>query len=282
MLSLVWPLVIGTTVILYVGILVTLPFNPTLAAVLLLTLIGFWSRLPGIGMHSPLYFLYLLDFVDIFTILIAINIGVKEAIIFSVFVNMWSRLCGIFPMWPAVIKDSIATGIAAVLTPFLYAFSGGDLGTTVVLFTIVRALMFIPMRIVPFGPWSQFWIEFFGAGTALVIINWIYAQLFGWYLEGLLQKEFDWILFLLVTIAILGFKIYALGHSTSIPLRKALHTALRSRRKKPTTLQPVLSMKKHISSAHTIHRAKREKSNQAAKVHDEREKVWEREHLSKR
>lgn len=117
-------------------------------------------------------------------------------------------------------------------------------------------------------------IDFFGAGTALVIINWIYAQLFGWYLEGLLQKEFDWILFLLVTVAILGFKIYALGHSTSIPLRRALHTVLRTTRKKQKA--------QSFSHLETGNMSSAKESGKVSDEHGGYDARWEREEFSKR
>lgn len=218
MFILYWPLVIIITIVLYGLILVSLPFSEVQATVFLFALISFWSRLPGVGMPSPFYVLYLIDFVDLFSLIIAINLGGYYGALFSVFGNLVSRACGIFPTWwPAVGKDTIAQFIVCLVIPYVHAITGGDILVSMIWYSIIRIALFFPMRFLPGTTQSspEFLIMVAGTGGALLVINAAYARLFGDFLDNLLKAgvHFNWILFLLVTVVILGFKIYAFGHS---------------------------------------------------------------------
>lgn len=97
MLMLNWPLILFTTLTLYILIILCLPFSALYATIFLFALIAFWSRMPGVGVPHPFYILYNADVVDIFTLLISINVGIFPAIVFTVFCNMWSRMVGVYP-----------------------------------------------------------------------------------------------------------------------------------------------------------------------------------------
>ena len=78
-----WPIIIVTTITLYALTILTLPFNAIYATILLFSLISFWSRLPGVCIYEPVSIIYLMDFVDIFSIIIAIYIGPAQGATFS-------------------------------------------------------------------------------------------------------------------------------------------------------------------------------------------------------
>lgn len=224
MFILYWPAIIVITIVLYVLTLVFLPFNSTYSTVFLFGLVSFWSRLPGVGMPSPLYILYLADFVDFFSLIVAVNLGGFYGGVFSVVLNLGSRACGVYPTWMGVAKDSIAQFVTCLIIPFVYIAVGQDIFLAMIWYSIIRLLMFFPLRILPVETsFPQFLVLMVASGSAVLAINAVYAKLFGNFFDGLLQKgvQFSWILFLIVTVVILSAKIYFFGHSKS---KKSLFT----------------------------------------------------------
>lgn len=201
-----WPLVNFVTTTLYILMLITLPFSRIYSAVFLFALIGFWSRLPGVAIPSPLYILYLADFIDFFTVIITIHLGPMEGAVFSFSLNIVSRMCGNFPYWMGVIKDSAAQAIACFAVPLIYSLSGGNIVMTMTIYTVLRALLFFPMRIIPDGTsWVYFiFYDMIGATIAMTGINIFYAKIFGSYIDSLLQQglKFNWMFFLIITAII--------------------------------------------------------------------------------
>jgi len=231
-----WPIVIIVTVILYLSILVFLPFDEVKATIMLFTLVAFWSRLPGVGHPSPFHVLYLADFVDFFTVIIAVNISGVYGVFFVIFGNMVSRMCGVYPSWLGVIKDTIAMGIASLLIPFVHELTGKDIFISIILFSIIRWLMFFPMRFLPTETsFPQFLIEMFGAGALIIVINGIYARLFGNFFNNILQQgvQFSWILFLFVTVVIVGSYMYMRrisGSNAAAPISAAISLLFRKKK----------------------------------------------------
>lgn len=218
MFILYWPIIIIVTVILYGLILLFLPFNQVYSTISLFALVGFWSRLPGVGMPSPFYVLYFADFVDFFSLIVAVNIGGFEGAIFSVFLNLTSRACGVFPSWLGVAKDTLSQFVVCLIIPYVYLLTGGDIFVSMIWYSVLRILMFFPMRLLPVETsFPQFLVTLVGAGTAVLAINAVYAKLFGDFFDGLLKSgvKFNFILFLFVTVIILAAKIYFFGHSKS-------------------------------------------------------------------
>jgi len=216
MLALNWPLVLFTTVGLYVLIILTLPFNAIYATIFLFTLIAFWSRMPGVGMPHPFYILYNADVVDIFTLIIAINLGPMQAVVFSLFCNYVSRMCGVYPDWAGVIQDSIYMSLFALIAPLLSMMVGGNLIMVILVYTVVRPIYFFLMNFLwPRSSIIERLITSIGAGFCVFIINAFYAKMFGDFFEGLLQKgvAFSWILFLFASIVILIFATAVFGFS---------------------------------------------------------------------
>ncbi len=210
MFAIFWPMVIFVTVFLYALLILFLPFSTAWATVMLYSIISFWSRLPGVGTPSPFYVLYLTDLVDFFSLIIAINIGGIPAAIFTLLINLVSRACGVFPYWMAVFEDAVAQAIVCLIIPFIHVATGGNILVSMIWYTVLRLIINIPLYIVlpdP-TPFPQFIVEVFVVGAALVAINAFYAQLFGKFFDNLLQSgiEFNWLLFLFVTIIIFAAK----------------------------------------------------------------------------
>ena len=222
-INLVWPLVLVTTVGLYLLILVTLPFNQQFATVLLFTLIAYWSRLPGVGIQHPFFILYQMDVIDIFMILIAINIGVAPAIMFIWFTNNISRLSGTFPDWSGVIQDSKLLTIIAVFVPILNAITGGNLLIIITIYSIFRPIGFFLFNFIwPRMSWPQRIITSLVAGGEVFVINAFYAKLFGGFFDRLLGKgvAFYWPLFIFATVVIFTVYIAFYGVDSLSPKKK--------------------------------------------------------------
>lgn len=206
MLAVIWPFVIGITMTLYSLVLLTFPFSTTTATVFLFLIIAFWSRLPGVGIPHPFFILYNADLVDVFSMIIAINIGGFQGAIFSVTANLLSRAVGVWPDWGAVISDCFSMAIVCFIIPFVHAATGSHILLTMTLFTLLRAIIWVPLDLIfyPIGP-VQYIIEWVISISSLIFINGIYAQFFGGFFTRLLEQgvQFNWILFFIVTAVIL-------------------------------------------------------------------------------
>lgn len=209
MLSLQWPIVLFTTLILYVLVLLTLPFNSIYATIFLFTLIGFWSRLPGVGIPHPAFILYNLDIIDVFCIIIAINLGGPTGFVFALFTNMWSRVCGIYPDWVGSTKDALFQAIICLILPFVYSTTNSLVACTLV-FTIGRGVLFLTVgMLVPHRSFANQILTEIQSQASLLVINLFYISIFGNYFDRLLQKgvSFSWTLFFFATAIILLFYI---------------------------------------------------------------------------
>jgi hypothetical protein len=237
MLMLNWPLIIVFTGVLYLLTILSLPFSADKASVFLFAIVALWSRLPGVGMPSPMYILYFLDLVDFFSLIIAVNIGGIEGAIFTICLNLGSRIVGVFPSWIGVMKDAIAQGVTCLIIPFVYSLTGGDIFMTMIWYSVIRILMFIPLRILPVETTlPQFIVMLFAAGGAQLAINAAYVKLFGNFFNNLLQEgvAFNWILFFFVTLVILIFYISVFGKSKTIgtpSLKGIIRAIIRSTKK---------------------------------------------------
>ena len=218
MLMLNWPVVLTTTVVLYAGILLTLPFNPVYATVFLFTLIAFWSRLPGVGIIDPSYIIYLADFVDLFSLIVAINIGGFYGGLVALFGNIISRFCGVYPMWYMVVEDAIGQFIVCLMIPFIHVALGGDIFISMIIYTVLRVVIILPVDFFLYPASKVQWlIEVVVGLVGVFIINGFYAKTFGGFFDNLLKSgvNFSWPLFFFVTIVILLFYLFVFGRSTS-------------------------------------------------------------------
>jgi len=206
-LSLQWPVVLVTTVVLYALVLISLPISTAKATIFLFTLIAFWSRLPGAGISHPFFLLYNLDVVDVFAVIIAINVGGPSAALFALFTNIWSRVCGVFPSWLSAGKDAIFQAMLCLLLPFVYAITQ-SLVITTVFFTIGRSILYVTLgMLVPHNTFVKQVIVEIEFQASLLAINIFYISLFGNLFSKLLQKgvSFSWPLFFFASAIILIF-----------------------------------------------------------------------------
>ena len=238
-LSLHWPVVIAVILGLYVLILLSLPFNTTLATIFLLAIIAYWSRLPGVGIPHPFFILYQADVIDIFMLLIAIHVSPLHAIGFAVFCNLTSRAAGVYPPWVGVFKDTLILSLNALMAPFIYILVGKNILIVVGIYSVVRIIMFVILHIIfPQWPIPQMLVSEAGAAVAVFLINMFYAKVFGSFFENLLQEgiAFNWLLFLIVTVVVLSILILVFGLSPKRlgkqTARLVFRTAKRFREKK--------------------------------------------------
>lgn len=224
MIVLIWPLVLVFTVVLYGLILITLPFNVTYATIFLFSLIAFWSRLPGVGIRDPSYIIYLADFVDLFSLIVAINIGGFAGGLIALFGNIAPRLCGFYPYWYMVLEDGIGQFLVCLIIPWFHVAMGGDILISMIIYTILRIVIILPVDffICPYSK-VQWVIEIIVGGIGLFVINAFYAKMFGGFLDGLLQKgvQFSWTLFLFASAVILIFYILVFKQSKESKSPKA-------------------------------------------------------------
>jgi hypothetical protein len=208
-------------------------------------------------MPSPFYVLYLIDFVDFFSLIIAVNIGGFSGGIFSVFINMWSRAAGMTPSWLGVAKDSIAQFLTCLVIPFVYVALGNDIFLSMIWYSIIRLIWFFPMRLLPTETsFPQFLVLMGGTGGALLVINAIYARLFGDFLDSLLASgaTFSWILFLLATVIILIFYVSVFGKSRSIGITKSLGFIVKLMNKRKKRKKKISSKDNQMDDMYRIRR----------------------------
>lgn len=222
-LNIHWPIVIVITIVLYVLTIITLPFNSQTATIFLFALIAYWSRLPGVGVINPLNFLYYMDVVDIFSMLVAVYVGPMQAIFFTLFCNYATRAVGIYPHWAMVIKDGISQSMVCLVIPFVYTLLGGNITSTVIAYTLLRTVGFFLLWIVwrPWGLIKQLSIQISETAVALAI-NILYSKIFGNFISNLLQAgvEFNWVLFLFASLVVLFFAVFIVGLDQLLPKKE--------------------------------------------------------------
>jgi hypothetical protein len=232
-----WPLVLTTTGILYLLIIISLPFSTVYATIFLFAIIAFWSRLPGVGMPPPFYFiLYLADVIDIFSIIIAINVGAVQGAVFSLCLNIWSRLCGSMPPeWGGVISDSLGQFFACLLIPFAHVLLGNNIIYTVTAYTILRVIFVIPLDQIFYRvPWPRYILEMIIGVVLLFAVNLFYTKLFGNLVLNILNRgiSFNWILFLFTTIIIIIVYLILFRHTQTISIKPVIQNLSRTLRRR--------------------------------------------------
>ena len=211
MFSVQWRLVNFVTIVLYIVIILFLPFKSVTSTVFLFALVAFWSRLPGVGTPPPGEWLMLFDVVDIFSIIVAINISGLSGALFSIIINIGSRIVGSFPDWITIMKDAVAQFIVCFIIPYVYLIVGRNIIVTTIWYSILRLLVMLPMRFFYAKyPFPQAMVMIIGGGILLTFVNSFYAGLFGNFFDNLLKEgvKFNWLLFLFVTLVIGGTKVY--------------------------------------------------------------------------
>ncbi len=223
--SLHWPFVLVTTIVLYILIIVSFPFNRQASTVFLFLLIAYWSRLPGCGIPTPFFVLYQADLVDMFSLIVAINIGGVQGAMFSIFGNFASRAAGVFPPWAGVINDAASQSVICMFIGFVHSFTG-NIFVTMMVYTVIRRLGFIVGYFLSAGAYGSpvyfFLILWPGATAVSLLINGFYAKYFGFFLDGILKEgvKFNWPLFLFATLLIALMWKLMIGKTSSKYLRQ--------------------------------------------------------------
>jgi len=231
-----------STIILYALIILTLPFNALYATIFLFTLIGFWSRLPGSGVNDPTWILYCLDLIDIFALVIAINLGGFAGGFFVLFANTIPRFAGFYPLWRSVLYDSGSQFVTCLIIPFIHVWTGGNIFVTMIWYTTIRVIICMPLSYLfyprPFVRWIIEWVT---SIWAVYFANGLYAKLFGNHFDKLLERgaQFDWVLFFVATAVIVVFAVAVFGFSPKKTVRNAgrniVKIARNVKKKKTTT-----------------------------------------------
>ncbi len=229
---LIIPLVAFMSIALYVMIIILLPFNTQMATLLLFTLIAFWSRLPGVAVNDPTWLLYCADLIDVFSMIIAINIGGMQGAIFAFVTNVVPRFCGFYPVWISVMYDAIAQFIVCLMIPFIHIALGGDILISMSVYTLIRIIIIMPISYFlyprPLVRWILEWISgLFGVFLA----NVFWAKLFGDYFDGLLARGagFDWLLFLFATVVMLVFYLlYSSRKGSSVNVSRIVKNLIKN------------------------------------------------------
>lgn len=245
MISLNWPIVLTTTVVLYVLILLTLPFGTVYSTLFLFALIAFWSRLPGVGIPQPfLPIIWVADLVDLFALIVSINLGGFVGGLLSVFANVWGRMCGIYPSWRFTFEDAGTQFVVCLMVPYIHIMTGGDIFMSMVVYTIIRGIILLPINfLLATVSYVQLAIEWITGVTAIFIINAIYARFFGNYFNGLMQKgvAFPWLLFLFATVVIIVFYLSVFGISkdkNSFSVKKIVKKRIKKAKEKKEQSKP--------------------------------------------
>ena len=170
-----WKPVKIVSVILYIIVVLLLPISKFWAAIMLLALICFWSRIPGL--ISP--FLKELEVVDFTTCMIAMNLGGLFAGIFGSMMFLIPRIFGPREWYLFTLKNSAGIFVAGLLTPIVFQSLGNPL-YTMYCFTIIRYIVLIGLTV------------FVEPEGLMIEIGYSSCNMFGAYISNtLLMKYFE-------------------------------------------------------------------------------------------
>jgi len=192
-----------SSVVIVALVLLTYFFFPTLSVILFFALIGLWSRIPC--MTNPIT--KDLEMIDFFSVMIALNVSAFAGAFYAGGLLIFSHFLSKIERPRYAIYDSIALFIAALATPFVYAYLGQNLLFTMYAYSIIR---YVVRGIFFLALWAG---ELPGMMPSILInigtaylTNTVYVLLFGNYITKMFQNGFriHWGFFA-VTISILGF-----------------------------------------------------------------------------
>jgi hypothetical protein len=225
MIGIHWGIIRIVSGILYILMLLTLPFSVTASTMLLFTLIAFWSRLPGVAIVTPLWILYMIDVVDLFSMLVAINVGGIYGAVIAAFCNFVPRIAGITPPWSDVVKDTIIQPIICLIIPFVYSVVN-DITACMIIYTLLRqAGFFFANFIYPeHGLFPKYLVIFILYTTTQTIVNYMLSKYFGGFFNNVIASGvgFNWILFLIATIVVLLTFVFTKKSIISVKLLKGI------------------------------------------------------------
>ncbi|MBI2545361.1 MAG: hypothetical protein HYW22_02055 [Candidatus Aenigmarchaeota archaeon] len=170
-----WKPLYYTSIALFILSLVLFPFNSQWSIVTILLLLSLWTRIPGF-----IHFIFnKLAMNDMFTLIIAANMGGLAGGIFGAFTMVFSRLFGPNEWMPYTIRATVALFVGGLSVPLIIASTGGVNTLALYLFEgVVYAVFYIQVLL--------FWREEIGIEIGLLPI----VIFFDFFLTGWLVGAF--------------------------------------------------------------------------------------------
>jgi len=131
------------SIMIFLLVIVLLPFSQFWSVIVLFGLICLWSRVPSLASMFTKDF----DVVDFFVVMLAIHVGGFFGGVFGFIVMMFSRLFGPNEYFLYTLKDSLGIMIAGFLTPLFYSVTGSAL-VSLYAFTVVRWVIYLGLTTV--------------------------------------------------------------------------------------------------------------------------------------
>src|SRR3989344_2629973 len=128
----------------FVVIILTYFFSPTWAIIIALALFVIWSRVPGFA-H---FILNKMAVNDLFTFIVAANLGGGVGAIFGIVGTMFARIFGPYEWFPFTLRATISVTIAALATPSIIAYTGGAGWEAFIFFEIIYYVIFYLLVII--------------------------------------------------------------------------------------------------------------------------------------
>lgn len=138
-----WKPLKAASIMMYLLVLVLLPFSQFWAAIMLFAIICLWSRIPAL----ITMFLNDLEVIDFFTVMLAIHVGGLFAGIFGASMMLFSRIFGPNEWLPYTIKDATSIFAGGLATPFVFAMTGSPL-YTLYIFTAIRYSTYLILTLI--------------------------------------------------------------------------------------------------------------------------------------
>ena len=132
-----------TTVVMFIIVIVLLPFSGFWSVIMLFAIVCLWSRVPCLLSTFTKDF----EVVDFFVVMLAIHVGGIFGGIFGILLMLFSRIFGPQEWWLYTVKDGISIMVCGFLTPLFYFVTGGSAINTIYLFTIVRYALYILLTV---------------------------------------------------------------------------------------------------------------------------------------
>lgn len=202
-----WKPLYFTSIALFLLSLILFPINSQWSIIAILFLLSLWTRVPGF-----FHFVFNgLSMVDMFTLIVAANIGGLAGGIFGAFVMLFSKIFGPEEWFPYTIRESIALFVAGLSVPFIVISTGGLNIFALYLFQGIRYVTYSIQVVL-------FWREEIGLEISLLPIfiffdffltGWL-VSIFGQTLSDMLTKGLTsgWP-FIIFSGIILGYVIFS-------------------------------------------------------------------------
>jgi len=174
--------------------------HPVGAALLAFALLGTWSRVPC--MYSLLT--KDLEFLDFFTVMVAVNLGALIGGAFGIIVFLFSALFAKKEPFVYIASDAVCFLAGGLLTPLFFHLTGNNLLITMYLFTVVRYGLSI-LFLVAMPQFLLVGLQLLAIGAVIAYTtNTVMVTFFGDITSLLFQEGLGFNMYLLSILIILG------------------------------------------------------------------------------